>query len=75
MRCTPFRPQILDNHPGRLHAAMRVVDNAWRDDGGLAMLIELVALFLQFLLLFPHGYQPPAKKKRVQPLFMQIWKK
>ena len=44
MRCTPFSPEVPDNHPGRLHAAMRVADNAWRDDGGLAMLNELVAL-------------------------------
>ena len=44
MRCTPFSPEVPDNHPGRLHAAVRVVDNPWRDDGGLAMLNELVAL-------------------------------
>ena len=44
MRCNPFSPEVPDNHLGRLHAAVRVVDNAWRDDGGLAMLNELVAL-------------------------------
>ena len=44
MRCSPFSPEIPDNHPGRLHAAIRVVDNAWRDDGGLQMLNKLVPL-------------------------------
>ena len=44
MCCTPFSPEVPDNPPGCLHAAMRIVDNAWRDDGGLAMLNELVAL-------------------------------
>ena len=43
MRCTPFSPEVPDNHRGPLHAAVRVADNAWRDDGGLAMLNELVA--------------------------------
>ena len=38
MRCSPFSPEVPDSHPGRLHAAVRVVDNAWRDDGGLEML-------------------------------------
>ena len=42
MRCSPFSPEVPDNHPGRLHAAVRVVDNAWRDDGGLEMLQQLV---------------------------------
>ena len=27
MRCGPFSPQVLDSHPGHLHAAVRVVDN------------------------------------------------
>ena len=44
MCCTPFIPEVPDNHSGRLHAAVPVADNAWRDDGGLAMLNELVAL-------------------------------
>ena len=43
MRYSPFSPEVLDNHPGRLHAAVRVVDNAWRDDGGLEMLNQLAA--------------------------------
>ena len=38
MRCSPFSPELPDRHPIRLHAAVRVVDNAWRDDGGLEML-------------------------------------
>ena len=42
LRCSPFRPEVPDSHPGRLHAAVRVVDNAWRDDGGLEMLQLLV---------------------------------
>ena len=42
MRCSPFSPVVPDSHPGRLHAAVRVVDNAWRDDGGLEMLQLLV---------------------------------
>ena len=42
MRCSPFSPEVPDSHPGRLHAAVRVVDNAWRDDGGLEMLQQLV---------------------------------
>ena len=41
MRCSPFSPEVPDSHPGRLHAAVRVVDNAWRDDGGLEMLQQL----------------------------------
>ena len=42
MRCRPFSPEVPDSHPGSLHAAARVVDNAWRDDGGLEMLQLLV---------------------------------
>ena len=42
LRCRPFSPEVPDSHPGRLHAAVRVVDNAWRDDGGLEMLQLLV---------------------------------
>ena len=42
MRCRPFSPEVPDSHPGRLHAAVRVVDIAWRDDGGLEMLQQLV---------------------------------
>ena len=42
LRCSPFSPEVPDSHPGRLHAAVRVVDNAWRDDGGLEMLQVLV---------------------------------
>ena len=42
MRCSPFSPEVPDSHPGRLHAAVREVDNAWRDDGGLQMLQQLV---------------------------------
>ena len=42
MRCSPFSPEVLDSPPGRLHAAVRVVDNAWRDDGNLEMLQQLV---------------------------------
>ena len=42
LRCSPFRSKVRDSHPGRLHAAVRVVDNAWRDDGGLEMLQQLV---------------------------------
>ena len=41
MRCSPFSPEVPDSHPGCLHAAVRVVDNAWRDDGGLEMLQQL----------------------------------
>ena len=40
MRCSLFSPEVLDNHPGRLHAAVPFVDNAWRDDAGLKMLKE-----------------------------------
>ena len=39
---SPFIPEVPDNHPGHLNAALWVVDNAWRDDGGLEMLNELV---------------------------------
>ena len=42
MRCSPFSPEVPDSHPGRLHAAVRVMDNAWRDDGGFEMLQQLV---------------------------------
>ena len=42
MHCSPFSPEVPDSHPGRLHAAVRVVDNAWRDYGGLEMLQQLV---------------------------------
>ena len=42
MRCSPFSPEVPDSHPGRLHGAVRVVDNAWRDDVGLQMLQQLV---------------------------------
>ena len=42
MRCSPFCPEVPDSHPSRLHAAVRVVDNAWRDDGGLEMLQQPV---------------------------------
>ena len=42
LRCRPFSPEVPDSHPGRLHAAVRVMDNAWRDDGGLEMLQVLV---------------------------------
>ena len=42
LRCSPFSPEVPDSHPGRLHAAVRVMDNAWRDDGGLEMLQVLV---------------------------------
>ena len=44
MRWTPFSPQVTDNHRGHVYAAVRVIDNTWRDDGGPAMLNELVAL-------------------------------
>ena len=44
MRCSPCILEVSDNHLGRLHAALRVVDNAWWDDGGLEMLNELLAL-------------------------------
>ena len=42
MRCSPFSPEVPDSHPGRLHAVVRVVDNPWRDDGGLEILQQLV---------------------------------
>ena len=42
MCCSPFGPEVPDSHPGRLHAAVRNVDNAWRDDGGLEMLQQLL---------------------------------
>ena len=42
LRCSPFSPEVPDSHPGRLHAAVRVMDNAWRDDAGLEMLQVLV---------------------------------
>ena len=42
MRCSPFSPEVPESHPGCLHAAVRVVDNAWRDDAGLEMLQQLV---------------------------------
>ena len=42
LRCSPFSPEVPDSHPGRLHAAVRVMDNAWRDDAGLEMLHVLV---------------------------------
>ena len=42
MRCSPFSPGVPDSHPCRLHAAVQLVDNAWRDDGGLEMLQQLV---------------------------------
>ena len=42
MRCSPFSPLVPNSHPGHPHAAVRVVDNAWRDDGGLEMLQLLV---------------------------------
>ena len=42
LRCSPFSPEVADSHPGRLHAAVRVMDNAWRDDGGLEKLQVLV---------------------------------
>ena len=42
MRCSPFSLEVPHSHPGRLHEAVRVVDNAWRDDGGLGMLQQLV---------------------------------
>ena len=32
MRCSPFSLKVPDNHPRGLHAVVRVVDNAWRDD-------------------------------------------
>ena len=44
MRCSPFSPEVPHNHLGGLHAVVRVVYNAWRDDGGLEMLNESVAL-------------------------------
>ena len=44
MQCTPFSPHVPYNHLGRLHEAVRVVDNAWEDDGGRAMPNESVAL-------------------------------
>ena len=44
MCCTPFSPEVPDNRLGRLHAAVLVVDTAFRDDGRLAMLNELVAV-------------------------------
>ena len=42
LRCSPCSPEVPDSHPGCLHAAVRVMDNAWRDDGGLEMLQVLV---------------------------------
>ena len=42
LRCSPFSPEVPDSHPGRLHAAVRVMDNAWSDDRGLEMLQVLV---------------------------------
>ena len=42
LRCNPFIPVVPDSHPGRLHAAVRVMDKVWRDDGGLEMLQVLV---------------------------------
>ena len=44
MRCTPFSPEVPSNHLGHLHALVWVVDNAWRDDGAIVMVNELVAL-------------------------------
>ena len=44
MLCSPFSLEVPDNHPGRLHAAVRVVDDTWRDTEGLEMLNDLVAL-------------------------------
>ena len=44
MRCTSFSPEVRDNHLVCRHAALWVFDHTWRDDGGLAMLNELVAL-------------------------------
>ena len=42
VRLSPFSQEVPDSQPGRLHAAVRVVGNAWRDDGGLEMLQQLV---------------------------------
>ena len=60
MHCTAFSQEVPGNHPGRLHAAVRVVDNAWRDDGGLAMLNELVTLMEQ-------AGVPPAYTQHLSP--------
>ena len=42
MCCSPFKLEVPDRHPGRLHEVIRVVVNAWRADGGLEMLNQLV---------------------------------
>ena len=60
MRCTPFSPEVPGNHRGRLHAAVRVVDNSWRDDGGLVMPNELVALMEE-------AGEPPAYTQHLIP--------
>ena len=43
LRGTSFRPEVHNNHPGHLHATVGVVDNAWRDDGGVEMMNALLA--------------------------------
>ena len=45
-RCTPFSPEIPRNHLGYLHAAVRVVNNAWTNDTGeeaMELLLEAMA--------------------------------
>ena len=37
--------------------------------------IRCLFCVFSFCLFSPHGYQAPAKKKRVQPSLMQMWKK
>ena len=44
MCCTAYGRKVPDNHRGHLHAAVLVVDNACRDNGGLEMLTALVAI-------------------------------
>ena len=60
LQCSPLSAEVPDSHPGRLHAAVRVVDNAWSDDGGLEMLHVLVEE------MEPAGVQP-AYTQRLSP--------
>ena len=46
LRCTSFSPEMPRNHLGYLHAGVRVVNNAWTNDGGeeaTELLLEAMA--------------------------------
>ena len=61
LRCTRFSAEIPRNHLGYLHAGVRVVNNAWIDDGGE----EAMDLLLQPMA--EPGVQPPPPPDPMTP--------